>query len=224
MYFLKLIWQLNFCLQILMCNVYIFYVQTEIWIDLVLSIYRIYLKFDSRSRFLSNQSFSDQQISLFLIWLRCIFWPLQLNFKPFHTNLEAIHSLNGCLCTGGVIETNKSEALALVGGSVDEDFAADNISKGKEHLHQLCISKLLRQMINEKVASFWSTYGATYKRSVLYLMYSFNFSKKLEDGILYITIWLPHLHRDKEWLEMPLSAELPDYCHLSQAQDLIMEK
>ena len=138
---------------------------------------RIYLKFDSRSRFLSNQSFSDQQISLFLIWLRCIFWPLQLNFKSFHTNLEAIHSLNGCLCTGGVIETNKSEALALVGGSVDEDFAADNISKGKEHLHQLCISKLLRQMINEKVASFWSTYGATYKRSVLYLIYSFNFSK-----------------------------------------------
>ena len=143
---------------------------------LVLSIYRIYLKFDSRSRFLSNQSFSDQQISLFLIWLRCIFWPLQLNFKSFHTNLEAIHSLNGCLCTGGVIKTNKSEALALVGGSVDEDFAADNISKGKEHLHQLCISKLLRQMINEKVASFWSTYGATYKRSVLYLIYSFNFS------------------------------------------------
>ena len=98
---------------------------------------------------------------LFLIWLRCIFWPLQLNFKSFHANLETIHCLNSCLCTGWVIKTDKAKAFALVGGTVDEDFATDNIAKGKEHLHQLCISKLLRQMINEEVTPLWSTYRAS---------------------------------------------------------------
>ena len=57
--------------------------------------------------------------------------------------------LNCSLCTGRVIKTHKSKAFALVGGSVNEDLATDNIAKGEEHLHQLCISKLLRKMINE---------------------------------------------------------------------------
>jgi len=61
--------------------------------------------------------------------------PFQLNFKSFHSNLKAIHSLNGGLGTGLIVEADEAKAFALIGGSVNEDFRADNITKGKEHLH-----------------------------------------------------------------------------------------
>jgi hypothetical protein len=58
-----------------------------------------------------------------------------LNFKSFHSNLKSIHSLNGGLRTGGVVEADEAKAFALIGGSVNEDLGADDIAKGKEHLH-----------------------------------------------------------------------------------------
>ena len=36
-----------------------------------------------------------------------------------------------------------TEALALVGGPVDEDLGADDVAEGQEHLHQLGVAKLL---------------------------------------------------------------------------------
>lgn len=42
-----------------------------------------------------------------------------------------------------------TEALALIGSSVDEDLGADDVSEGHEHLHELCISEFLRQMVDE---------------------------------------------------------------------------
>lgn len=50
---------------------------------------------------------------------------------------------------GGLTET-----LALVGGSVHKDFGRDHGSEGQEGLDELCITKLLRQVIDEEVTAF----------------------------------------------------------------------
>ena len=46
-----------------------------------------------------------------------------------------------------------TEAFALVGGSVDEDFGADDVAEGEEHLHQLGVPELLREVVDEQVAA-----------------------------------------------------------------------
>ena len=71
--------------------------------------------------------------------------------------------MNSRLCTGGVIKADEAKAFALVGGSVYEDFGADNVPEGKKHLHELGIAKLLGKMVDEEIASLWSTDGTTYK-------------------------------------------------------------
>ena len=40
--------------------------------------------------------------------------------------------------------------IFLVGGPVYEDFGADDVPEGQEHLHQLSVPKLLRQKIQLK--------------------------------------------------------------------------
>ena len=72
---------------------------------------------------------------MILIWATRILRPFQLNLKSFHTDLKSIHSLNGGLGTRLIVEANKAEAFALIGGSVNEDLGADDIAKGQEHLH-----------------------------------------------------------------------------------------
>lgn len=47
-----------------------------------------------------------------------------------------------------------TETFALVGGSVHKDFGRDNSSKGQECLYEFCITKLLRQVIDEEVTAF----------------------------------------------------------------------
>ena len=80
-----------------------------------------------------------------------------MNFKSFHPNLESIHGLDGRLCTGGVIKTDESEAFALVGGSVYEDFGADDVPEGEEHLHELGVPELLGQVVDEQITALGST-------------------------------------------------------------------
>ena len=98
-----------------------------------------------------------------LIRSSIVFWPLELNFKSLHSNLETVHGCNGGLRTSRIIKTDKSKALALVGCSVNEDFGADNVPEGKKHLHELGVAKLLGKMVDEEIASLWSTDGTTYK-------------------------------------------------------------
>lgn len=50
--------------------------------------------------------------------------------------------------------TQLTKTLALVGGSIHKDFGRDNSSKGQECLNELCITKLLRQVIDEEVTAF----------------------------------------------------------------------
>lgn len=46
-----------------------------------------------------------------------------------------------------------TETFALVSSAVDENFATDDVAEGQEHLHQLRVSELLRQVVDEEVAA-----------------------------------------------------------------------
>lgn len=47
-----------------------------------------------------------------------------------------------------------TEALALVRRSVHEDLGGDDGAKGQKHLHELVVSELLRQVVDEEVGTF----------------------------------------------------------------------
>jgi hypothetical protein len=49
----------------------------------------------------------------------------------------------------------RTEALALIGGPIDEHFGADDVAEWQEHLHQLGVAKFLRQMVDEQIAALW---------------------------------------------------------------------
>jgi len=100
-----------------------------------------------------------------LEWSVSISWLLKLNFESLHPNLKPIHSLYGCMSTCWIVETDKSKTFALVCSAVNEDLRTDDIAKGEKHLHKLCISKLLRKVVDEQVATIRSAYGATNARN-----------------------------------------------------------
>lgn len=47
-----------------------------------------------------------------------------------------------------------TEAFTLVGGAVDKDLRGDDISERQEHLQDLRVGELLRQVIDEDVTAF----------------------------------------------------------------------
>lgn len=49
-----------------------------------------------------------------------------------------------------------TEAFTLVGRPVDEDFGGDNVAKREEHLHELAVTELLGQVVDEQVAALGS--------------------------------------------------------------------
>jgi hypothetical protein len=85
--------------------------------------------------------------------------PFELDLEPLHSNLEAVHGPDGRLGAGGIVKADKAKAFALVGGPVNEDLGADDVAKGEEHLHELRVSELLGQVVDEQVAPFRSTDG-----------------------------------------------------------------
>lgn len=58
-----------------------------------------------------------------------------------------------------------TETLALVSSAIDEDLATDHIPERNEHLHQLCITKLLRQVVDEEIAALRPRDGAPWKHN-----------------------------------------------------------
>ena len=54
-----------------------------------------------------------------------------------------------------------TETFALVCGSVNENFRADDISEGQEHLHELCITKLLWKVIDKEITALGAGDGAS---------------------------------------------------------------
>jgi len=49
-----------------------------------------------------------------------------------------------------------TKAFTLVGRPVDEYFRGDDVAKRKEHLHELAVTKLLGQVVDEQVAALGS--------------------------------------------------------------------
>ena len=47
-----------------------------------------------------------------------------------------------------------TEALALIGCTVNIDLGADNVAEGQKHLRQFGVAELLRQVIDEEIAAF----------------------------------------------------------------------
>lgn len=64
-----------------------------------------------------------------LIWLSCIFWPFQLYFKSFWTNLETVHRLDGRLGWGCIVKWHKSKTFWQIGLFVDENFGWNDITE-----------------------------------------------------------------------------------------------
>ena len=59
-------------------------------------------------------------------------------------------------------EPNLTETFALVGGSVNENFGADDVSERQEHLHELCITKLLGKVIDKEITALGTGDGASW--------------------------------------------------------------
>jgi len=87
-----------------------------------------------------------------------------LYFETLHSNLETIHGLDRGLSAIGIIKADKSETFALVGGSVNEYFGADDVSEGQEHLHELRIPKLLGKVIDKEITALGTGDGASNTR------------------------------------------------------------
>lgn len=49
-----------------------------------------------------------------------------------------------------------TEAFTLVGRPVDEDFGGDDVAKREKHLHELAVTELLGQVVDEQVAALGS--------------------------------------------------------------------
>jgi len=75
--------------------------------------------------------------------------------------LKPIHGLDGGLSAAGIIKADKSETFALVSGSVNENFGADDVSERQEHLHELSIPKLLRKVIDEEITALGARDGTS---------------------------------------------------------------
>lgn len=59
-------------------------------------------------------------------------------------------------CHGCLMSLILTETFALVSSPVDKDFGGDDVTKRNEHLHELSITKLLRQVVDKQVAAFRS--------------------------------------------------------------------
>ena len=57
--------------------------------------------------------------------------------------------------------TNVRRGFKSIDQCEDEDLAADDVSEGQEHLHQLCVPELLGKMIDEEITPLRSTQGTS---------------------------------------------------------------
>ena len=82
-----------------------------------------------------------------------VLWPLQLHLQSLGSNLESIHGLDGTLGREGVVKADEPEALAEVCVLVNEDFGADDAAEGLEHLNEVRVLDVVREMVYEEIAA-----------------------------------------------------------------------
>lgn len=70
-------------------------------------------------------------------------------------NIHTKHSRLG-LFTRCCITKTLTKALAQIGLFVNKDFGRDHISKRHKHLQKILVPKLLWQVVDEQIGTFWS--------------------------------------------------------------------
>ena len=79
--------------------------------------------------------------------------PLQLHLQSLGSDLEPVHGLDGTLGRERVVKADKPEALAEVCVLVNEDFGADDAAEGLEHLNEVRVLHVIREVVYEEVAA-----------------------------------------------------------------------
>lgn len=79
-----------------------------------------------------RMSSSNMSKSAALIRLGRVLRPLQLYLKPFGSNLEAMHRLDGRLGRTGVIVGNETETFGQIGLFINEHFGRYHIAEGQK--------------------------------------------------------------------------------------------
>lgn len=78
--------------------------------------------------------------------------------------MEAVHGLDGTLGGQRVVETDEAKALAEVSVLVDEDLGANDATKRLEHLDEVCVLYVVREMVDEEITSLGTCGGGGGKR------------------------------------------------------------
>ena len=89
-----------------------------------------------------------------LVRLASVLGSLELNFQPLCPDLKPVHGLNGALSRERVVVAHKSEALAEICVFVDEHLGADDAAKRLEHLDQVHVLHVVREVVDEQIAAF----------------------------------------------------------------------
>lgn len=76
-----------------------------------------------------------------------------MHFQPLGADLETVHRLDGGLRRGNVVERHKAEALGQVGLLIDEHLGGHHVAEREERRRQIGIGELLRQVVDEQVAT-----------------------------------------------------------------------
>lgn len=79
-----------------------------------------------------------------------------MNFESLCTYLEAVHGLYGGLRGRRVVVGHEPEALGEVGLFVYEHFGRDHVAERQERGREVGVCELLRQVVYEQVAAFWT--------------------------------------------------------------------
>ena len=108
----------------------------------------------ANGRYATSEVLEKQWAAHLLVWLASVLGPLELNFQPLCPDLEPIHGLNGTLSRERIVVAHEPEALAKICMFVDEHLGADDAAKRLEHLDQVHVLHIVREVVDEQIAAF----------------------------------------------------------------------
>lgn len=91
---------------------------------------------------------------LWLVWFGRVFGALELHFEPLGADLEPVHGGYRGLGGRAIVERHEPEALGQVRLFVYEHFGRNHGPEGQECRRQVRVVELLRQVVDEQVATF----------------------------------------------------------------------
>ena len=101
---------------------------------------------------LHHRDITAHQVCGALVRFISVLSPLQLHFQPLSTDLEAIHGLDGALSRQWVVVADETKAFTEASVFVYKDFGTDDTAKRLEHLDQVHVLHVVREVVDEQVA------------------------------------------------------------------------